>query len=145
MIKCELVGQISNSKNNPVITSASAVKNYTFMTVDGVLYLIANTVSGDDSYVDDVTFAAGEYLNGFQVDAWAGQKLVIDERHIAYGSGESFASLTAGTTLLTVDSDGNLAIAENAPASGVYFKVTDKMTGIGGNRIKAKVMVVDAT
>jgi len=95
MIKTELIGMVANSKNNPVITSASAVNNYTFMTVDGVLYLIANTLSGDDSYVDDVTFAAGEYLNGFQVDAWAGQKLV--------------------------------------------------MTGIGGNRIKAKVMVVDAT
>jgi len=142
MIKCETVGMIDNSKNNPVLTSDKAVANYTFLTDDnGIVYLIANTVSGDDSYVDDVIFAAGEYLNGFNVEFWKDQKLVIDERHIAYGSGETFASITDGTTLLTINEDGALAIASEAPESGVYFKVTDKMTGIGGNKVKALIMV----
>ena len=141
MIRTETVGMISNCKNNPVLTSADAVANYSFLTDDGIVYLIANTLSGDDSYVDDVTFAAGEPLNGFQVDKWAGQKLVIDERHIAYGSGETFASITANTTLLTIDANGALAIAAEAPASGVYFKVTDKLAGVGGNKVKARVMV----
>ena len=141
MIKCETIGQINASVNNPVIISENAVDNYTFLTDNGIVYLIANTVSGDDSYVDEITFAAGEYLNGFNVAAWVDQKLVIDERHIAYGTGEDFDDITAGTTLLTIDENGALAIADSAPDSGVYFKVTDKMAGIGGNRVKALVMV----
>lgn len=139
MIKPEVLGMVANSVNNPVLTSASAVPNYSFLTDNGIVYLIANTLSGDDSYVDDVTFAAGEYLNGFDVAAWVDQKLVIDERHIAYGSGEDFDDITAGTTVLVIDS-GKLKIG-SAPQSGVYFKVTDKLTGIGGNRVKARVMV----
>ena len=138
MIKPELVGQISNSVNNPVLTSANAVPNYSFLTDNGIVYLIANTLSGDDSYVDDITFAAGEYLNGFDVSAWKNQKLVIDERHIAYGSGEDFDDITAGTTILVIDS-GALKIG-SAPESGLYFKVTEKMTGIGGNKVKALIL-----
>lgn len=144
MIKCETWGMYDVAKNNPVITSTSAVSNYTFLTVDGDLYLISNVVTGDNAYVDDNTFAAGEYLNGYLVKAWEGQKLVADEKHIAYGSGETYASITAGTTLLTVDSNGKLAITSSAPTSGVYFKVTDKCT-LTGKAVKIKVMVVDAT
>lgn len=70
--------------------------------------------------------------------------MVADEKHIAYGVGESYASITAGTTLLTVNGSGKLAIAQSAPASGVYFKVTDKCT-LTGKAVKIKVMVVDAT
>ena len=39
MIKVEHVGQIFNSKNNPVLTSTSDVANYTFLTDDGIVYL----------------------------------------------------------------------------------------------------------
>ena len=144
MIRVETVGMIQNAKNNPVLTSSADVANYSFLTDDGILYLIANTISGDNSYVDDITLKAGEFLNGFQVDAWAGQKLVIDERHIAYGDGESFASITAGTTLLKVASTGGkLEITSTAPTSGVYFKVTEKMATGFGNKVKARVVVVD--
>ena len=97
-------------------------------------------ISGDESYVDEMTIKAGEPLNGFQVDAWAGQKLVIDERHIAYGSDEDFEDITEDTTMLTIDANGALAIAESAPESGVYFKVTDKIPGVI-NRVKARVVV----
>ena len=116
------------AKNNPVITSASAVSNYTFLTVDGDLYLISNVVTGDNAfmYIERIGLHETYYCN------------------IAYGSGETYASITAGTTLLTVDSNGKLAIASSAPASGVYFKVTDKCT-LTGKAVKIKVMVVDAT
>lgn len=144
MIKVETIGMIQNSKNNPVLKSTSDVANYSFITDDGILYLVANTISGDNSYVDDMTIKAGEYLNGFQVDAWAGQKLVVDERHIAYGQSQTFASITAGTTLMKVTSTGGkLEITDSAPASGVYFKVTDKITTGNGKKIKVRVFVVD--
>lgn len=129
---------------NPVLTSESAVANYSFLTVDGKLYLIANTLVGDDSYKDDYTIPAGEYLNGHLVEAWKGQKLVIDAKHITFGQSETYAnSITAGTTLLKVDSNNKLVIASTAPTSGVYFKVTDKCT-LTGQAVKAEVLVVDA-
>lgn len=129
---------------NPVLTSDSAVANYSFLTVDGKLYLIANTLVGDDSYKDDYTIPAGEYLNGHLVEAWKGQKLVIDAKHITFGQSETYAnSITAGTTLLKVDSNNKLVITATAPTSGVYFKVTDKCT-LTGQAVKAEVLVVDA-
>ena len=130
---------------NPVLTSGSAVANYSFLTVDGKLYLIANSLVGDDSYKDDYTIPAGEYLNGHLVEAWKGQKLVIDAKHITFGQSETYAnSITAGTTLLKVDSSNKLVITATAPTSGVYFKVTDKCT-LTGQAVKAEVLVVDAT
>ena len=140
MIKLETLGMYENSHVNPVLTSQSAVKNYSFITVAGVPYLVANDLSGDNAYVDDVTFAAGEYLNGWDLTKWVNQKLVIDEGHITYGSGESYASITAGTTLLKAKSDGTLEITSEAPSSGVYFKVTDKVT-LNGKAVKAMIMV----
>ena len=145
MIKVETVGMADVAKNNPVLKSQTAVANYSFITDDGDLYLISNTVTGDQAYVDNNTFAAGEYLNGFLVKAWEGQKLVIDEKHIAYASNKSYADIVVGTTLLGVDSStGKLEVINSAPASGVYFKVTDKCT-LTQKAVKAKVIVVDAT
>lgn len=145
MIKIETNGMTDVAKNNPVLQSQTAVANYSFITDDGDLYLITNTVTGDKAYVDNNIFAAGEYLNGFLVKAWEGQKLVIDEKHIAYATNKSYADIVAGTTLLGVDSStGKLQVINSAPASGVYFKVTDKCT-LTQKAVKAKVMVVDAT
>lgn len=144
MIRVETIGMIQIAKNNPVLTSAADVANYSFITDSDILYLIANTISGDDSYVDEVTIKAGEYLNGFQVDAWAGQKLIIDERHITYGDGEDFSDIIAGETILEVDDDGNLEI-ESEASSSVYFVVTDKMTTSTGNKVKARVVVAAAS
>lgn len=144
MIKTETVGAFDVAKVNPVITSEDAVKNYQFIEHEGKTYLVANTLSGDAAHREDVVIAAGEYLNGYMVEAWEGQKLVIDEKHIAYGESEDYASIVAGTTLLVIDNDGNLAIAAAAPESGVYFKVTDKTT-LTGKAVKALVVVVDET
>lgn len=140
MIKCELFGMLDNAVLNSVLKSDAEVANYQFITDDGETYLVANTVTGDDSYVDDVTFSAGEYLNGYNVKAWEGQKLVVDDKHIAYDSEKTYADLVAGTTLLTVNAEGKLAIASVAPESGVYFKVTDKCR-LTGNAVKVKVCV----
>lgn len=140
MIKVETIGMIDNAVLNSVLQSKKEVANYQFITDDGETYLVCNTVAGDDAYVDDVKFAAGEYLNGYNVKAWEGQKLVVDDKHIAYVSEKTYADLITGTTLLTVNAEGKLAVASVAPESGVYFKVTDKCR-LTGNAVKVKVCV----
>lgn len=140
MIKVETIGMIDNAVLNSVLQSKKEVANYQFITDDGDTYLVCNTVAGDDAYIDDVKFAAGEYLNGYNVKAWEGQKLVVDDKHIAYASEKTYADLVAGTTLLTVNAEGKLAVASVAPESGVYFKVTDKCR-LTGNAVKVKVCV----
>lgn len=127
MIKIATIGMLDDAKLNSTLTSESAVANYTFLTNNGIVYLVANTVTGDDSYVYDVTFAAGEMLNGWQLDAWVGQKLIVDEKHIAYASGADYDDLTAGTTLLKINANGKLEVTSTAPESGNYFKVTNKV------------------
>lgn len=120
---------IEVAKLNPVIKVNAAVKNYQFVTDNGIVYLVCNTVVGDNAYADDITFAKNEYLNGYQLDAWIGQKLVADEKHIAYGSGVDYDDITAGTTLMGIKSaTGELEILSQAPNSGLYFKVTEKTT-----------------
>ena len=131
---------IDNAVLNSVLQSEKEVANYQFITDDGDTYLVCNTVAGDDAYIDDVKFAAGEYLNGYNVKAWEGQKLVVDDKHIAYASEKTYADLVADTTLLTVNAEGKLAVASVAPESGVYFKVTDKCR-LTGNAVKVKVCV----
>jgi hypothetical protein len=138
MIKVETIGMIQNSKINPTITSQNDVENYTFLTVDGDLYLITNTVTGDNAYREGVTFKAGEYLNGYLVKAFEGEKLVVDEKHIAYGDGQDYEDITDGT-IFTVD-EGKLKTAVSTPESGVYFKVTEKTT-LTGKAVKVKVYV----
>ena len=127
MIKLETLHELDRVVVDPTIKSASPVANYSFITNNGETYLVSNTITGDAAYKDDNTFPAGEYLNGHLVKSLEGQKLVIDEKHIAYGVSEDYDDLTAGTTLLTVDaSSGKLEVAAEAPATGVYFKITDK-------------------
>lgn len=141
MIKAETLGMLDIAKINPVLTAESDVANNSFLVADGVTYLIANDLTGDDSYKDGVVIKAGEYLNGYDLSAWVNQKLVIDEKHITYGSGEDYDDITAGTTLLVVADDGTLEIDDSAPESGVYFKVTDKVT-LTEKAVKAQIAVV---
>lgn len=132
MIKVETLGMLDIAKINPVIKSDKDVKNYSFVTEDGILYLISNTIVGDESYRKDVVIPAGEFLNGYQVDAWVGQKLVIDGKHIAEGAKD----LVAGDVLVVAE-DGSLA---KGSASGVHFVVTDKTT-LTEAAVKARVAV----
>lgn len=136
MVKCEALGMIEVCKNNPIIQSQTDVKNYSFIEDDGDLYLISNVISGDKAYVDDTVIPAGEYLNGFLVKAWEGQKLVIDGKHVTGGIAE-----VEKDAILTVAEDGSLEVAEEAPESGVYFKVTDTGIVLTEAAVKAKVVI----
>ena len=136
MVKCETLGMMEVCKNNPIIQSQTDVKNYSFIEDDGDLYLISNVISGDKAYVDDAVIPAGEYLNGFLVKAWEGQKLVIDGKHVTGGIAD-----VEKDAVLTVTEDGSLEVAEEAPESGVYFKVTDTGIVLTEAAVKAKVVI----
>lgn len=144
MIKVETLGMLDIAKVNPVLTSTSDVANYSLLTDDGDLYLIANTLVGDDTYKEDITISAGDYLNGYLVKAWESQKLIVDDKHITYGNGTAdYASIVVGDTILTASDDGTLAIATSAPTSGIYFKVVDKCA-LTEKAVKVKVCVASA-
>lgn len=132
MIKVETLGMLDIAKINPVLKSEEDMKNYSFLTADGILYLISNTVVGDDAYLKDVVIPAGDFLNGYQVDAWVGQKLVIDGKHIEGG----VAALNVGDALVVAE-DGGLKAGS---AAGVHFVVTDKTT-LTEAAVKARVAV----
>lgn len=129
MIKCETVGMLDIAKINPVLTSENDVTNNSFIKVDGITYLVMNDINGDDAYKDGVTIKAGEYLNGYDVSAWDGQKLVIDGKHITGG----VADLKDGTgeedaSVLVLDGTTGKLKVGTASEGDVSFKVTDKVT-----------------
>lgn len=145
MIKCESLGMLDVAKINPVLKSDTDVANYSFITDDDDLYLVANTLTGDDTYKEDVAITAGNYLNGFLVKAWESQKLIVDDKHITYGNGTAdYSAIVAGTTILTAKDDGTLEISASAPTSGIYFKVTDKCT-LTEKAVKVKICVATST
>ena len=121
MIKIETLGMFDVAKVNPVITSETDTTNYQFVTYEDEVYLIANTLTGDDSYCEDVVIKAGDFLNGYLVKAWEGQNLIVDAKHI---TGE-YDTYSAKDTVLVVGDDGKLE-SNTAPESGVYFSVVDK-------------------
>lgn len=149
MIKVETLGQLDIAKINPVLKSSGDVTNNSFLVEGDVTYLIMNDIYGDDAYKDEVTIKAGEYLNGYDVSAWNNQKLVIDEKHIAYAVGKTYADLVVENlatstdgTMLKVKTGGKLEVTDTAPTSGVYFVVTDKVT-LTEKAVKVRVVVVD--
>lgn len=133
MIKVETLGMIEVAKVNPVLKADKDVLNYSFITVDDIVYLVANTVTGDNAYREDVVIPAGEYLNGYALKAWEGQKLVVDGKHITGG----VEAATVGTVLVPAE-DGTLTTGE---AAGVHLVVTDVNTRLTEKAIKAKVVV----
>lgn len=120
MVKVETIGMYDVAKINPTLVSDRAVKNYSFVTVDDILYLIDNTVVGDDPYKEDISIPAGDKLNGYAVKAWEGQKLVVDAKHVVGG----ISTLSKGDVLVAND-EGKLEAGE---AAGVHFVVSEKTT-----------------
>lgn len=133
MIKCETVGMIEVCKVNPVLKSKKDVVNNSFITVDEEVYLVSNTLTGDDSYKEDVVIPAGEFLNGFYLKAWENQKLFIDGKHITGG----VEAATVGAVLVPAE-NGTLTVGE---ADGVHLVVTDVNLRLTEKAVKAKIVV----
>lgn len=139
MIKVETLGMLDIAKINPVLTAEEETANYSVITKDGTTYLISNTITGDDSYKEDVVIPAGECLNGYDISAWTGQKLVVDGKHVKDG----IAGINVNDKLKVGDK-GQLEKTEAAPETGVYFVVTDKGITLTEPAIKVKVAAGEA-
>lgn len=132
MIKVETLGMLDTAKINPVLKSNKDVANYSFIVDNGDVYLVCNTIVGDDAYKENIVIPAGEYLNGYLVKAWEGQKLVVDGKHVTGG-----ISAINKNDVLVIAEDGTLKSGE---ATGVHFVVTDKTT-LTEAAVKVKVVV----
>lgn len=132
MVKVETVGMYDVAKINPTLSLNRDIKNHSFITIDNILYLIDNTLAGDNSYRDDVILKAGEKLNGYIVGAWEGQNLIVDAKHVV----DDIDDLDVGDTL-TVNNDKLKSVEE---VSGVYFEVVGK-TKLTENAVVVKVCV----
>jgi hypothetical protein len=155
MIKVYEISQIEKTGvgDGTVKAATGGTKNFFLGTVtDGVvasapttglgIKLIANYGRGDDIYKDFVT-PAGELVTAWDVSVWRGKYLQVSPDSITYGSLETYASITAGTTLMNAGTDGNLHImASDADISdgGVYFKVTKKIN-FDGDGVLVEVIV----
>lgn len=134
MIKCETLGMFDVAKNNPVLTSDKDLVNYSFVIDDGETYVVMNEIGGDNAYREGVVIKAGEFLNGFNLEAWKGQRLVIDGKHIV----GDFATVSAVDTVLVVDeATGKL---KTGSATGVHLVVKETTT-LTENAVIAKVVV----
>ena len=155
MIKVYEISQIEKTGvgDGTVKAAAGGTKNFFLGTVtDGVVVsapttglgikLIANYGRGDDIYKDIVT-PAGELVTAWDVSAWKGKCLQVSPDSITYGSSETYASITAGTTLMNAGADGNFHIMTSDSGisdGGVYFKVVKKID-FDGNGVLVEVIV----
>ena len=155
MIKVYEISQIEKTGigDGTVKAAAGGTKNFFLGTVaDGVVVpapatglgikLIANYGKGDAAYKDFVT-PAGELVTAWDVSAWKGKYLQVSPDSITYGSSETYASITAGTTLMNAGADGNFHIMTSDSGisdGGVYFKVVKKID-FDGNGVLVEVIV----
>lgn len=124
MIKCETLGMLDVAKNNPVLKSDKDVANYSFIVDDGDSYVVMNTNSGDDAYKEGVVIKAGEPLNGFDLKAWEGQRLVIDGKHI---DGD-FATVSVADTVLVIDEAAGKLKVGTGTGINLVVKATTRLT-----------------
>lgn len=155
MIKVYEISQIEKTGigDGTVKAASGGTKNFYLGTVtNGVvasapttglgIKLIANYGKGDDAYKDFVT-PAGELVTAWDVSAWKGKCLQVSPDSITYGSSETYASITAGTTLMNAGADGNFHIMTSDSGisdGGVYFKVVKKID-FDGNGVLVEVIV----
>ena len=156
MIMVETIGQIEKlaigdgaikaksggTKNGFVGTVAGGV--VANASTDGLgLKIFENYAKGDESYAWDTVVASGDLMTGWNVDVYKGKNLRVSPNSITYATGENYASITEGTTLMGAGTDGNLTIIADATGiatGGVYFKVIKKIN-FGGNGVLAEVVV----
>ena len=158
MVKLESIGMFKTAKNDPtIVADGDTINGYIFTkgsdgkadapvsgtseaTQTSNLYIALNEINGDYSYYPNTKIADGAFLNGYLLKAWDGQNLVVNEDNISYASGEDYSDITAGTTTLTVGTDGKLAINATTTYYGMYFLVTKKVA-FCGNGVEVKIVV----
>lgn len=109
-------------------------------TAGQTLYVVLNQQVGDNEYAETYPIAKDAMVNLFDLAAWTDKELDITDANVAYGDGETYASLTVGTEL-TFDAD-TMKFAKGAAASGDIGFVVTKRFGGSVNGITIKVVKV---
>lgn len=158
MIKFETLGMYKVAKNDPTVIADGDTINYYIHTIgaDGKadapvagvsgalqsenLYIAMNELTGDERYTGKKIPDGGK-LNSYLLKQFDQQYLIVDEDNITYADGESFASITAGTTNLVAGTDGKLAIAAAVTYYHLYFAVKEKTVLGGKNAVRVQVVL----
>jgi hypothetical protein len=155
MVKLNSIGMFKTEKNRPTVKAHTDIDNYYLCTIsDGLtvapvvgtstasqsddIYIVMNTITGDNRYVAENTIASADYCNTFLVKQWENQDLIVTEDSITYESGVNYASISAGTTNFVAGSDGKFNISVDTSYHGVYFACVEKLL-YNGNAIAVTV------
>lgn len=159
MVKVYTVGMLEhNAKNDPVvIADGDTINGYLFTIgadgkADAPVAGASGALQGDNLYIALNDFPGdhrgtnqkikdGDFLNAYQLKAWEGMYLELDEDNIAYGSGESYASITAGTTNLVAGTAGKFAIAASVTYYHMYFKVVEKISFRDKKAVRVQIVL----
>lgn len=149
MVKPYKIGQYEKFANGSSVKAGADVLNGSFGVVtDGVFtnatqatHIAQQVGKGDDNYTD-FTIPSGADLRVFELSDWEGRYLQVSPKHITYDTGENYASISAGTTTLVSDANGNLVIdAGAATATGyVYLKVAKKIE-FDGDGVLGQILI----
>ena len=120
--------------NGSSVVAGADVLNGSFGVVtDGVFtngtqatHIAAQVNKNDEAYTD-FAIPSGADMRVFELTDWEGKYLQVSPKHITYDTGENYASISAGTTMLVSDASGNLVISAAAATGYVYLKVTKKI------------------
>lgn len=136
MNKPYTISMYEKYNNGSSVVAGADVLNGSFGVVtDGVFtngtqatHIAAQVNKNDEAYTD-FAIPSGADMRVFELTDWEGKYLQVSPKHITYDTGENYASISAGTTMLVSDASGNLVIsAAAATATGhVYLKVTKKI------------------
>lgn len=136
MNKPYTISMYEKYNNGSSVVAGADVLNGSFGVVtDGVFtngtqatHIAAQVNKNDEAYTD-FAIPSGADMRVFELADWEGKYLQVSPKHITYDTGENYASISAGTTMLVSDASGNLVIsAAAATATGhVYLKVTKKI------------------
>ncbi len=149
MLKVKTIGMINdNKKSFPIVKAHADIINGYFCTITDEatvaptadtakgadIYVVMNTINGDDSYTDAVV-KAGENVNAFLVKQWDKQNLQLNVNHLttAYGS-------VAKDDKLVIDATGKLVKQADVTGYAIYFRVVKKIQ-FAGNGLEVQIVV----
>lgn len=137
MTKPYLISMYEKYNNSASVKAGTDVINGSFGVIDAngafvnatqATHVAMQVGKGDENHTD-FAIPSGADMRVFELADWEGKYLQVSPKHITYNTGENYASISAGTTMLVSDASGNLVIsAAAATATGhVYLKVTKKI------------------
>lgn len=148
MVKPYTISMYEKHNNSSSVKAGADILNGSFGVVtDGVFtnavkatHVVMQVGKGDENHTDFI-IPNGTDIRVFELAGWEGKCLQVSPKHITYGTGEDYSDITAGTTNLVSDKDGNLVIAETVTGQ-VYLKVLKKIE-FDGNGVLAQICIAE--